>query len=140
MREFVRIGSGDEVVVFRQEWMEQAQRIAAALGLPYRIAPASDPFFGRTGQVMAISQLQQALKFELLIPVRSAEQPTACMRNYHLDHFGLVWGLRDGAGAVAHSGCVAFGMDRLALALFAQHGVELRQWPRSVLDFLEGVS
>jgi hypothetical protein len=106
---------------------------ARASWLTYWVAPASDPFFGRTGQVMAISQLQQSLKFELLVPVLSAEQPTACMSfNYHLDHFGAIWGLRDEAGAVAHTACVAFGMDRLALALFGQHGLDVQGWPAAV--------
>jgi hypothetical protein len=43
-----------------------------------------------------------------------------------------VWNLRITGGDVAHTGCVAFGIDRLALALFATHGVELPQWPASV--------
>jgi seryl-tRNA synthetase len=39
-------------------------------------------------------QVAQALKFEMLMPVRSAESPTACMNfNYHRDHFGATWGL-----------------------------------------------
>lgn len=133
MREYVCIGSPQEVTGFRQRWSERAQGLADELGLPYRIAPASDPFFGRVGQVMAISQLQQALKFELLIPVYSEEQPTACMSfNYHQDHFGTTWGLRDAGGAVAHTGCVAFGMDRLAVALFWRHGLEVHKWPAPV--------
>src|SRR5271165_3878363 len=75
---------------------------------------------------MAISQLQQSLKFELPVPVRSAEQPTACMSfNCHLDHFGSTWDLRHETGAVAHIGCGAFGMDRLAVALFSKHGTDL---------------
>ena len=86
------------------------------LGLPWRIDTASDPFFGRGGKLMAMSQVEQALKFELLIPVRSAEEPTACMSfNYHRDHFGTTWNLRTETGEVAHTGCVAFGIDRLAL-------------------------
>ena len=80
--------------------------------------------------MMAVSQLEQALKFELLIPVRSADKPTACMSfNYHRDHFGVTWGLRDRGGEAAHTGCVAFGMDRLAVALFCIHGVEPTRWP-----------
>ena len=79
---------------------------------------------------MAMSQVEQALKFELLIPVRSAEEPTACMSfNYHRDHFGTTWNLRTEAGEVAHTGCVAFGIDRLTLALFATHGLDLPHWP-----------
>jgi seryl-tRNA synthetase len=137
MREYVRIGSAEQILEFRAGWIERAQQIADGLGLAYQVAPASDPFFGRTGQVMAISQLQQALKFELLIPVRSAEQPTACMSfNYHLDHFGSIWDLRDASSAVAHTGCVAFGMDRLAVALFAAHGLDVPRWPAAIRGFL----
>jgi hypothetical protein len=44
--------------------------------------------------------------------------------NYHRDHFGTAWNLHNKSGAVMHTGCVAFGMDRLALALFATHGLE----------------
>ena len=100
--------------------MTQAQALAGQLGLPSRIDHASDPFFGRGGKLMAASQVEQQLKFELLVPVRSAQEPTACMSfNYHRDHFGLAWNLRTTAGETAHTGCVAFGIDRLALALFA---------------------
>jgi seryl-tRNA synthetase len=130
MREYVFICSPRDVLLFRERWMALAPRLAEELALPYRIDAASDPFFGRTGQVMAVSQLQASLKFELLIPVRAGAQPTACMSfNYHQDHFGTTWGLREESGAVAHTGCVAFGMDRLAVALFARHGLDVQKWP-----------
>jgi seryl-tRNA synthetase len=137
MREYVFIGAPEQVVEFRTRWIERAQGIAQQLGLSYRLAGASDPFFGRVGKIMAVSQMEQALKLELLIPVRSAEDPTACMSfNCHRDHFGATWGLRTADGAVAHTGCVAFGIDRLALALFVQHGRESSKWPRSVRETL----
>ena len=69
--------------------------------------------------------------------MHSDEEPTACMSfNYHRDHFGATWNLTDAAGATMHTGCVAFGIDRLALALFATHGVELPQWPTRVRQAL----
>jgi|SRR5579863_6425399 len=133
MREFVRIGSPQEIRTFRDQWMGRAEKLAQDLGLPCTLDVASDPFFGRVGQVMAVSQRQQSLKFELLIPFHSAAVPTACMSfNCHLDHFGVVWGLADSAGELAHTGCVAFGMDRLAVALFCVHGLEPERWPASV--------
>ncbi len=74
----------------------------------------------------AVSQKQQSLKFELLVPLRSEEQPTACMSfNYHREHFGTTWGIVDANGEPAHTGCVAFGMDRLAVAMFHTHGTDL---------------
>lgn len=83
------IGSVAEARNFRDTWIEQAQPLACELGLPHRVAPSSDPFFGRTGQMMAVSQLQQSL----LVPMRAGDPPTACMSfNYHLDHFGTTWG------------------------------------------------
>jgi seryl-tRNA synthetase len=130
MREYVCIGSPAQVDEFRRRWMSRAQSFANQLSLNWRIAPASDPFFGRGGKLLAMSQVEQALKFELLVPVQSAEQPTACMSfNDHRDHFGTTWNLRTEAGATAHTGCVAFGIDRLALALFATHGLDLPHWP-----------
>ena len=133
MREYVSIGTPAQVEEFRRSWMTRAQGFAEQLGLSSRIDHASDPFFGRGGKLMATSQVEQALKFELLIPVHSMERPTACVSfNYHRDHFGSTWNLRTEAGDVAHTACVAFGIDRLALALFATHGADLPHWPVAV--------
>jgi seryl-tRNA synthetase len=133
MREFVRIGSAEQVTQFRQEWIERGRALADQLALPHDVVPASDPFFGRGGQIMAASQVEQALKFELVIPVRPGASPTACMSfNYHQDHFGEAWEIRGRGGALAHTGCAAFGMDRLAVALFATHGPDAADWPAGV--------
>ena len=133
MREYVRIGAPEEVDDFRRAWMTKAQGLAAQLALPWRIDIASDPFFGRGGKLMAANQIEQALKFELLVPIRSVEELTACISfNYHRDHFGTTWSLRTEGGAVAHTACVAFGIDRLTLALFATHGIDLALWPVAV--------
>jgi seryl-tRNA synthetase len=137
MREFVRIGSALQIAEFRERWMQRAQQLAHQLALPCTLDVASDPFFGRVGQVMAVSQRQNSLKFELLIPYHAGATPTACMSfNYHIDHFGEVWGLKDAAGQTAHTGCVAFGMDRLAVALFCIHGLNPAAWPVSVREAL----
>jgi seryl-tRNA synthetase len=137
MREYVCIGTPEQVLEFRTRWVSRAEGLAKLLGLTYRIALASDPFFGRGGRLAALSQLEQSLKFELLIPVQSQEQPTACMSfNYHRDHFGTAWALRTDNGNTAHTACVAFGLDRLALALFATHGLDLQKWPVVVRENL----
>ena len=137
MREYVRIGTPQEIATFREQWMPRAQQMAADLGLPCTLDVANDPFFGRVGQIMAVSQRQQSLKFELLIPYYEGAKPTACMSfNYHLEHFGEVWNIRDAAGQLAHTGCVAFGMDRLAVALFSHHGLQVSRWPASARQAL----
>jgi seryl-tRNA synthetase len=56
--------------------------------------------------------------------------------NYHQDHFGHTWDLNTADGEAAHTGCVAFGMDRLAVALFATHGLDTAAWPAGVREAL----
>jgi seryl-tRNA synthetase len=137
MREFVCVGTSRQAVAFRAQWMSRAAALAEKLGLASRIAPANDPFFGRAGKLMALSQAEQSLKFELLVPVGSEARTTACMSfNYHRDHFGKTWELRSASGDVAHTSCVAFGIDRLGLALFAAHGLDLQNWPMGVREIL----
>ena len=132
MREYVAIGAPDEISAFRERWIARAGGIAEKLALPCWIDQASDPFFGRVGQMKAVAQIQAALKFELLVPLHSREKPTACMSfNAHRDHFGTTWDIRTPDGAVAHTGCVAFGMDRLTLAMFWTHGLDTAAWPES---------
>ena len=133
MREFVAIGAPSQISSFRDDWMARAPEIAGDLGLAHAIDAASDPFFGREGQMVGRFQVANALKFEMLIPVRSSEKPTACMSfNCHRDHFGVTWDMKTADGEAAHTACVAFGIDRLAVALFARHGTQTTDWPQTV--------
>lgn len=138
MREYVRIGSPDQVLAFRQHWLDRVPEIAATLGLSAEVDLANDPFFGRTGQLKADSQREQGLKFEMLAQAGDQPKPTACMSfNYHQDLFGSLCGLQQDDGAVAHTGCVGFGMERLTLALFYRHGMQISSWPTRVRAALD---
>jgi seryl-tRNA synthetase len=137
MREYVRIGSPEQVMAFRQLWIDRGTAIMSALGVPLTVDVANDPFFGRAGKMLAANQRDHALKFELLIPITSTEHPTACLSfNYHQDHFGHVWDIRTHDGGTAHTACVGFGMERIALSLFKHHGFDVKAWPLALRDQL----
>lgn len=139
MREYVRAGTPDQVTEFRATWLERGQAMMKSLEVPLEIDVANDPFFGRGGRMLANNQRDQRLKFELLIPVNSEESPTACLSfNYHQDHFGSTWGIQTAAGETAHTACVGFGMERVAIALFKHHGMDPDKWPSSVRKVLWG--
>ncbi|AIO37075.1 amino acid--[acyl-carrier-protein] ligase [Burkholderia cenocepacia] len=139
MREYVRIGTPEQIVAFRQTWIERGTRMIEALRLPNAVDLANDPFFGRGGKIVANSQREQNLKFELLIPIEHDGRQTACLSfNYHMDHFGLLWNIRTATDEVAHTGCVGFGLERLTLALFRHHGFDIDAWPQDVRDVLWG--
>jgi len=137
MHEFVRLGTPAQALEHRAFWLDKGQEIFESVGLATERVPANDPFFGRGGKVQKAIQREQALKFELVIPICSTDKPTAIGScNYHLDHFGSVFGIETADGQVAHSACVGFGLERIALALFRTHGLELAAWPGAVRDVL----
>ena len=139
MREYVCMGSEKHVTDFRQSWMDRGVEMMKAVGLDVTIDVANDPFFGRAGKMLANNQRDQNLKFELLIPITSTAKPTACMSfNYHQDAFGTKWGLNFTDGSVVHTACVGFGLERIALALFHTHGLDVKEWPESVRKALWG--
>jgi len=136
-REYVRLGTPEQALRHRDHWLERGQEMLRAVGLDAEAVIANDPFFGRGGRVMAATQREQTLKYELVVPVTTAEKPTAVVScNYHLDHFGAAFGISTADGAVAHTACIGFGLERIALALFAKHGFEPSQWPADVRGVL----
>lgn len=137
MREFVKMGRETDVSSFRKTWIKRGTEMMESLGLDITIDVANDPFFGRAGKLMANNQRDQTLKFELLIPVTSAEKLTACMSfNYHQDAFGLKWDIKLPNDEIAHTACVGFGLERIALALLSKHGFDIEAWPESVKSIL----
>jgi seryl-tRNA synthetase len=136
-REYVRLGDPTTVREHRDLWLERGLAMLRELQLPVHADVANDPFFGRAGRMLAVNQRDQALKFELLVPICSEEKPTACVScNYHQDHFGHAYDISLGDGSAAHTACVGFGLERIALALFKWHGLAVGAWPRGVRQVL----
>jgi seryl-tRNA synthetase len=132
-REIVRIGEPDTVAEWRDAWRDRSVELLRAVGLDASFDVASDPFFGRSGRLLARSQKAQALKFEVLIQIAGPE-PTACASfNYHQDHFTATYGIvMDAAETTAHTACLGFGLERITLALLRTHGLDPDVWPTEV--------
>jgi seryl-tRNA synthetase len=137
-REIVRIGEPEAVIAWRQRWRDRAVELLREIGLDARFDVASDPFFGRSGRLLARSQRAQELKFEVLVPI-AGEEPTAVASfNYHQDHFTSTYGIEvEADDPTAHTACLGFGLERITLALFRRHGLDADAWPDSVRGALE---
>jgi seryl-tRNA synthetase len=98
---------------------------------------ASDPFFGRTGRMLSRSQREQALKFEVLVPIAGPEPTAVASFNYHQEHFTERFGITMADGGVAHTACLGFGLERITLALLHAHGLALSDWPAAARQALE---
>lgn len=133
MREYIRVGAPDDVEAWRDAWLARGLALLGGLGLPVQSDVANDPFFGRVGKMMATSQREQRLKFEIMVPVISVEKPTAiCSFNWHQEHFTGKFGIRRDDGSVAHTACLGFGLERVTLALIKTHGFDPKAWPAEV--------
>jgi len=135
-REMVRIGEAEDILAWRDTWMARAKNIFEQCGLNASFDLASDPFFGRGGKLMANNQRQQSLKFEALVSIASAEPTAVSSFNFHQEHFGSAFGIQLHDGAVANSACLGFGLERITLALFRAHGMDIAAWPEAVRNCL----
>lgn len=136
-REFVRLGTAEQALEHRETWLKLGTDILQHVGLDVEPVVANDPFFGRGGRVMAAAQKEQVLKFELVHAVATDEKLTAITScNYHQNHFGHTFGIKTADGEDAHTACIGFGLERIALALFMKHGFDTDHWPSDVRDTL----
>jgi seryl-tRNA synthetase len=137
MHEFVYVGEPDAAVAHRDRWLNRALALLTGLGLEVQAEEANDPFFGRAGRMLAANQRATALKFEITSLVSSSNSRTAiASANYHESHFGDSFEMFTADGKHAHSACFGFGLERITLALIAQHGVDPAAWPAEVRDQL----
>ncbi|HSA55527.1 MAG TPA: aminoacyl--tRNA ligase-related protein [Gemmatimonadaceae bacterium] len=129
MREIIVLGTFEQVESARASLLDRAMALVALLDLDGVIEPASDPFFGPLAEARRTLQLAGALKYELRLSLESGRSVAVTSFNHHRDHFGRSFDIRLADGSVAHSGCVAFGLERWALAILTQHGIVGGRWP-----------
>ncbi len=129
MREVIFAGPPEYVSAQRQACLDRSVALLDALGLAYEVTTATDPFFADVYAAQAAYQQGFELKYELLAPLPYCGRSLAVgSLNYHQDFFGRSFGIQTGS-APAHTGCLGFGLERLALAFIAQHGVDEGAWP-----------
>jgi seryl-tRNA synthetase len=137
MREIIFVGTSEYVLNNRRTCLDLSIQFLDELKLAYEITSATDPFFADAFAAQAAYQQGFDLKFELLVPLPySGKKLAVGSVNYHQDFFGRSFGIKV-ADSSAHTGCLAFGLERLALAFLAQHGLDEQNWPDAVISRLK---
>lgn len=137
MVELVTAGSEEHCLRWRAHWLERVEAWFTTLGLDVAIEVADDPFFGPGRKLYQAAQRMQELKFELRVPVRDGLVQAIASANCHKDHFGETFGFT-ARGAVGNTACMAFGLERVAMALITAHGADSAAWPGDVRGVLRG--
>lgn len=122
MRELVCIGSAQEVQAFLGRIERRIRGLLAALGWSTDWSPATDAFFDPQSDPKYLAQRLGALKTEV-----RHEGLALCSLNLHGTFFGEAFAIRR-AGNVAHSACVAFGLERWLHAFASTSGPDVTSW------------
>jgi len=136
MHEFVYFGTLDETTAWRDRRADVAIEIFAELGMTAEKELATDPFFRPLQRVMGPSQIEQQLKYELVVPITEDRNIAIASANLHKDHLCHRFEIHGDDGGISNSTCAAFGMERVVLALIAHHGLDFDAWPPSVIAAL----
>jgi seryl-tRNA synthetase len=131
MAELVTVGTESHCVDWRGTWLDRVRDWFTALGLTVSVDAADDPFFGPGRKLYQAAQRMQELKWELRVPVADDVVQAIASANFHKDHFGETFGFT-ARGAVGNTACVAFGMERIVLALRHAHGPDPERWPAEI--------
>jgi seryl-tRNA synthetase len=141
IREIVFIGDRDRVLDARKRFLTRTQGLVDALGMTARCEVATDPFFANVdASDRTSSQRLLELKYELQADIGTDDSVAVASFNFHEQFFGTSFELRLPEHGTPFSGCVGFGLERLAFALVCQHGTDPAGWPagvRATLDWPE---
>ncbi len=122
MREIIFVGEKEKVIASRKESMDIIWRLIEILDLTASIETASDPFFSTEFKSLRFFQLANELKYELNLFVSEEKSIAAASFNYHENFFGANFSISNTDGSEVHTGCAAFGLERLVYAVYAQIG------------------
>jgi seryl-tRNA synthetase len=135
MREIIFIGRSDYVVEQREIGRQHMTHILEELGLAYRVENANDPFFIGEFRKQAAFQSAFQLKYEIRASLPFSGKTLAVgSYNYHQDFFGRHLNISLPDGSPIHTGCIAFGLERMAYAFLSQYGLKQAKWPAAVRE------
>jgi len=133
MREVIFVGAKDFVLQNRETGRERMRGFFEEIGLAYRVESANDPFFIGEFKKQAAFQSAFQLKFEIRARLPFKDSTLAVgSYNYHQDFFGRILNISLPDGSPVHTGCIAFGLERMAFAFLAQYGLNTTDWPEVV--------
>ena len=135
MREVIFVGPKEYVLENRDLARQRMQTVFEQIGLAYRVESANDPFFIGEFRKQAAFQSAFQLKYEIRARLPFSDSTLAVgSYNYHQDFFGRHLNISLPDGSPAHTGCVAFGLERIAFAFLSQFGLDPQNWPEPVRE------
>jgi hypothetical protein len=129
LREVMFIGSAEFVRETRETTLEMIKQWATDWQIFGELLPANDPFFTNDYEAKAVHQHRLAMKYEYRAELSGPQDTLAVLSsNLHSATFGKAFDIRV-RNMRANTGCLGFGLERLAIVIASQHGVNAEEWP-----------
>jgi hypothetical protein len=132
VRDIMFVGDKQFVLEVRQNLINEIKKFVKLTELNCSIEVADDPFF--IGDIdKKLFQHSFELKYEILATIPFLKKKIAIGSiNFHMDTFGKAFNINNGNKKI-FSGCIGIGFERLLLALYSQHGNNIKNWPKKLI-------
>ncbi len=130
MRELIFFGTEEFVKNSLQQCRVWQKNLLVEGQLRGIIQSAEDPFFPAENDGLIAFQRATKSKFELLLTMPGASEFVAVSSvNQHGNVFSKAFDIRFSNGDFIHTGCFGVGIERLALMILIQQGLQITRWP-----------
>lgn len=131
VRDIMFVGDEKFVIKTRKRLIKEIVKFLKITELDCSLETANDPFF--MGNIdKKLFQNSFDLKQEILAFIPFLKKKIAVGSiNFHLDTFGKAFNINNKKKKI-FSGCIGIGFERLLLALYSQHGVNIKNWPNKL--------
>lgn len=128
MKEYVFVGTQEQVLENLEKGRGLWRYWIDKFGLCGKTETANDSFFASNYSKLKLFQMLGDSKQELkmLLPASGTECAVSST-NVHRTHFTKSHNIKSGSGYCV-SGCIAFGIERLAYSLLCQKGINPEKW------------
>ena len=138
LREVIFLGSPSFIKNTRFKTVKLLNQFVTNWQINGELISSNDPFFTNEFKTKASFQLHFDMKYEYKAKLPYENKTLAIMSsNIHGTTFSKNFNLKSKKNVI-HTGCLGFGLERLALVIIAQHGYKSNKWPKKMLrDFNE---
>ncbi|WP_440669452.1 aminoacyl--tRNA ligase-related protein [Candidatus Pelagibacter sp. HIMB1483] len=135
VRDIMFVGDEQFVLRTKNKLVKSLKKFFQTTMLNCRIEVANDPFF-ISNVNKKVFQDAMDLKYEIIVEIPFLKKEIAVGSiNFHLNTFGKAFKIKR-KGKFIFSGCIGIGFERLLLALYSQHGININKWPKKLKKIL----
>ncbi len=131
LREIIFLGTPDYVRETRAQSVSLIENLVKDWSIFGSLISANDPFFSSDYANKATHQQRLALKYEYKALFPPNQPLSVLSSNLHGPTFSKAFSISQ-QGQPINTGCIGFGLERLALVLIAQHGSDFNDWPENL--------